>query len=1063
MEAYAELQTISNFSFLRGGSHPEELIATAKELGYRAIAITDYNSLAGVVRGHIAARDISTQFIVGCRLLIQYEGALPEEHGGLPSVSILLYPRNRRAYGKLCTLLTIGKRRAPKGGCLLTLEDLLEHQEGLVPVLVPPLVSSNAAEVNFYTVAKRISQELSNDSLLSIALTRTYQNGGARHVQSTVQIAEALNIPLVATNDVYYHEASRRPLQDVLTCIRRGTTLERAGFLLSQNFERYLKRPEEIKRLFREHPGAVERTVEIASEATFSLNELRYEYPTEICPEGVNVLEYLSNLTWKGALERYNGAIPEKVRALIEEELVLIHELGYEKYFLTCYDIVKFARSKEILCQGRGAAANSAVCYALGITAVDPDKIDLLFARFVSKERNEPPDIDIDFEHERREEVIQYIYQKFGRTRAGLTAEVVTYRHRSAVRDVGKALGLPLETVDTLAKLIHRWTRCVIPEEDLREAGLNPNDLTIRTTIHLASEILGFPRHLSQHVGGFIISEHPLSETVPILNASMEDRTIIEWDKTDIEELGMLKIDVLGLGMLSCIRKALSYINEKISKQGQHRIELHTIPPEDPLVYDMLCAADTVGVFQIESRAQMSMLPRLRPRYFYDLVIEVAIVRPGPIQGNMVHPYLKRRNGIEKISFPDERVRDILGKTLGVPLFQEQAMRLAIVLAQFTPGEAEKLRRAMAAWKRNKEIIATFQERVVRGMVTNGYSEEFAINCMNQIKGFSEYGFPESHAASFALLVYASAWIKCHHPAEFASALINSQPMGFYEPSQIISDARQHGVEVRAIDVNNSHWDCTLETSDGAAPAIRLGMRLVKGLSEAQGNTLCEVMRSHGPFNLIRDLYCRAQSLGFNLRRHTLYLLARADAFISMNRNAREALWDIKALPPEVLPADPNLPIIEAAPNLPTLSLQQSMFDDYAYTGLSLKTHPFSFIRSDLEARNVVTAKFLKQDAKNLSLISIGGIVIVRQRPGTARGVVFLTIEDETGIANLIIRPSVFEQFRRIIILSSCVLANGRLERTGEVVYVNVLNIESLDTEVLENREVSFPSLSYSY
>ncbi|MEY4700785.1 MAG: hypothetical protein RL326_972, partial [Pseudomonadota bacterium] len=818
--AYTELQVASNFSFLRGASHPHELVWQAALLGYKAIGISDYNTLSGIVRGHVAAQEAGIQFLVGCRVEVDFSGvcthSLTERILQYHRTSLLLYPKDKEAYGTLCQLLTNGKRDVSKNDFFLNLSDFLRVQNSFATIIVPPFfqtlfhsIESHSNEQRtrtevFLKLSSILKENCIDPALLSIALTSNYSPLNPHLLSEALSIAQRLNIPPVATNDVHYHSHDRKPLQDAITCIREKCTIQQAGFKLFQNGERYLKPPEEMLRLFRDLPHAISRTqaiTEIAS--SFSLSQLTYTYPDEICPNQLSAYDYLTQEVHRGALRHYSKEVPEHVTKAIEEELALIKELEYEKYFLTCYDIVTFARSRGILCQGRGAAANSVVCYCLGITSVDPTKIDLLFARFVSKERREPPDIDIDFEHERREEVIQYIYTKYGRHRAAIAAEVVTYQARSAVREIGKALGLSLEIVDKLAKSVHRWTGCAITAESLRELGVDPFDTTIQNVLILSNELVGFPRHLSQHVGGFIISNTPLSEIVPIINAGMESRTIIEWDKNDIEELGMLKIDILALGMLTCIRKALDLINQR----RDNNLELHSIPSEDPAVYEMLSRSDSVGVFQVESRAQMSMLPRLKPRCFYDLVIEVAIVRPGPIQGNMVHPFLKRRNGYEKPYYPDARVERILGKTLGVPIFQEQAMRLAITLANFSPGEAEQLRRAMAAWKTHKGVIENFKEKIVKGMLANGYNAEFAETCLNQIKGFSEYGFPESHAASFALLVYASAWIKRHYPAEFACALLNSQPMGFYAPSQIVQDAQRHGVSVHTIDANKSSWD----------------------------------------------------------------------------------------------------------------------------------------------------------------------------------------------------------------------------------------------------------------
>lgn len=1051
---YAELQTTTNFSFLRGASHPYELVGRAKELGYRAIGVTDYNTLAGVVRAHVAAKDSGILSLTGCRLTLKDKNEFIDPEAEYNLLSLLVYPLSRASYATLCRLLTTGKVRCGKNDFSLTLEEYLPYQEYFSTIVVAPFFQTRLHNVhiaNFSKACTILKENAVNEDLLSLAITSNYSPRNIHYLDSILQISRALAIPLVATNDVYFHVPERRPLQDILSCIRQKTTIQSAGYSLFQHSERYLKPPQELYRLFREYPHALTRTMEVSEQASgFSLDSLRYEYPEEVCENGTSPLEYLTRLTWKGADERYPDGIPDKVSQLIREELSLIHELAYEKYFLTCFDIVRFARSKSILCQGRGAAANSVVCFCLGITSVNPSKIDLLFARFISKERSEPPDIDIDFEHERREEVIQYIYQKYGRDRAGLVCEVVTYRARSAVREVTKALGLSNDIADQLAKSIHRWTDCKITSDTLREIGLSPFDTTVLNALHLAREIIGFPRHLSQHVGGFIISQLPLCETVPILNAGMKDRTIIEWDKNDIEELGMLKIDILALGMLTCIRKALDLINRTGGS-----LALHTIPLEDPAVYDMVCRSDTVGVFQIESRAQMSMLPRLKPRCFYDLVIEVAIVRPGPIQGNMVHPYLRRRSGQESCVFPDERVRNILGKTLGVPIFQEQAMRLAIVLANFSPGEAEKLRRAMASWKTCKGVIETFKEKITKGMLENGYTRDFADTCLNQIKGFSEYGFPESHAASFALLAYASAWIKHHYPAEFCCALLNSQPMGFYAPSQIIQDAEKHNVTVRPIDATRSTWDSSLE-----GESIRLGLRLIKGLPRTQGEILSQQSKSaDGMYSLW------ASQTGKILRKGTMRSLAEADGFTSLKRERRAAHWELSALPNEPAPLDAYF-----KPRSSSLSVsftemgqEQAMREDYRVTGFSLRAHPLQFVRSQLHSHGVLTAADLSPSSKLRagSYVAVAGLAIIRQRPGTAKGVVFITLEDETGIINLIIRPAVFDEAQKAILTSSTLMAHGKLQRIGEVLYVEADRVTETDSLFGQNR--NYPNRSYSY
>jgi error-prone DNA polymerase len=889
-----------------------------------------------------------------------------------------------------------------------------------------------------------------NRSLLSIAITHNYGHAYDVALERSLQIAQSLDITPVATNDVYYHVPERKPLQDTLTAMRLGTTVEQVGYALFPNGERYLKPPSEMARLFRDLPHALTRTKEILdAAANFSLSSLSYSYPKEVTPSGTSPYNHLRSLVLKGADKRYPDGVPDKVLKAIDGELALIQELSYEKYFLTCHDIVAFAQSRDILCQGRGAAANSVVCYCLGITAVDPQEIDLLFARFISKERQEPPDIDIDFEHERREEVIQYIYSRYGRLRAALTAEVVTFQPRSAVREVGKALGLSAEIITSLVRNIQSWSEYQITSENIREAGLNQYDPTIQNVLTLASMLVGTPRHLSQHVGGFIISDAPLTTIVPIINAAMENRTIIEWDKNDIEELGMLKIDILALGMLTCIRKALILANARRSRP----LTLYSIPADDHAVYDMLCASDTIGVFQVESRAQMAMLPRLKPRCFYDLVIEVAIVRPGPIQGNMVHPFLRRRSGAERPYFPDSRVEQILGKTLGVPIFQEQAMRLAIVLANFSPGEAEKLRRAMAAWKSHTGVIATFKEKIISGMVANGYSVEFASACLNQIQGFSEYGFPESHAASFALLVYASAWLKCHYPAEFTCALLNSQPMGFYEPAQIIRDAQRHGVQILPIDANYSAWDCDVVYDDtcngGRPPAIRLGLRLVRGLREDLATALTKARTEHGGFETLADL----RHVSPNISCATLTALARADAFSSLKLSRRAAHWEIYRLPDRPAPLDTNLRDRSANATysqcIAPASLQREMFQDYATTGLSLRAHPLQFARQQLSARGYLCAEQLlsKHGLSCGTLVRAAGIVLSIQRPSTAKGVVFMTLEDETASFNLIIRPSVLEHCHKLVTLSPALGALGKLDRTGEVVYIDVLQIESITSK----------------
>ena len=1031
---YVELAATTNYSFLRGASHPEEMVEAAAALGHAGAAIADRNTLAGVVRAHVAAKEAGVSLAVGSRLVFM----APEEW------EALVFPTSRAAYARLCRLLTLGKRRAPKGECHLTLDDLFEHQEGLLAVaMAPELLRGREDALRAALVRLR---EVFDEDRLSLGAARLYGPDDEERVRALEAMGAETRTPMVAVNDAHYHHPRRQRLQDVLTCIRHGCTIGEAGFRLHANAERRLKEPEEMARLFGGRPKWLARTVAIAERAAgFGLDQLRYEYPEER-ESGLSAHERLRALCEEGARRRYPGGTPEKTSAALAHELAIIAEMRYEPYFLTCHEIVRFARSRGILCQGRGGAANSAVCYCLGLTEVDPAKASLLFERFISRARNEPPDIDIDFEHERREEVIQHIYQRYGREHAALTAEVITYRGRSAVRDVGKAMGLPQDCVDTLAKALDLWGEAPGPQR-VREAGLDPDDPTIGKVLELSRELMGFPRHLSQHVGGFVLTRAPLCELVPIENAAMEDRTVIEWDKDDIDALGMLKVDVLGLGMLTCIRKAFeevrAYSGREVSipkLMGEHA--------DDPEVYAMIQRADTVGVFQIESRAQMSMLPRLKPREFYDLVIEVAIVRPGPIQGGMVHPYLRRRSGEEEPTYPSEEIREVLGRTLGVPLFQEQAMRLAIVAGGFTPEEADQLRRAMAAWKRKGNLIYRFGEKLVQGMIERGYPAEFAARCFEQIKGFSEYGFPESHAASFAILVYVSSWLKCHEPAAFAAALINSQPMGFYQPAQIVRDAREHGVEVCPVDVNRSAWDCTLERMPGSSPAVRLGMRLVKGMPEVDARRLRAAVEKRGPFRSVESLWREGR-----VSVRAMRCLARADAFGSMGLDRQGALWAVRTLRDDPLPlfdqAEAGDGFVESTGEeaLPPIAPQDRTCHDYAFTGLSLREHPISFLRERLARKGVVPASELR-DAKRCPAgrrVRVGGVVLCRQRPATASGVVFITLEDETGIVNLVIWSDAYERHRRTIRLSGALLVEGRLERQGEVVHVHAQRFAGLD------------------
>jgi error-prone DNA polymerase len=1046
---YAELQVTTNFSFLRGAAHPGELVVTAAALGHQAIAITDRNSLAGIVRAHHAAKEVGIRLVVGCRLDLR------------DGTSLLAFPEDRAAYGRLTRLLTLGKRRAPKGECHLDYADVVAHGEGQIVVVLP---SDTGDAADF---ADRVAVDFAGRAYL--AAHHLYRGDDARRLARLAALGEATGLLLVATNDVLYHLPERRPLQDVLTCIREGCTITEAGYRLAANAERHLKPPQEMARLFRGRQDAVERSLEIVERCRFSLDELRYEYPEEAVPDGRTPQQYLQELTWQGAAERFSESVPDKVRGLIGHELQLIERLDYARYFLTVHDIVRFARQRGILCQGRGSAANSVVCYCLGITAVDPARIDVLFERFISAARNEPPDIDVDFEHERREEVIQYVYGKYGRDRAGLAATVICYRSRSAIREVGKVLGLSVDVVAALAGIVWGWSNDPIADLRVREAGLDPTDRNLRLALDLAAQLVGFPRHLSQHVGGFVITRGPLSELVPIENAAMEDRTVIEWDKDDLDALGILKIDVLALGMLTCIRKAFALIENHYGR----RLDLATVPAEDPAVYEMLSRADSLGVFQVESRAQMTMLPRLKPQEFYDLVIEVAIVRPGPIQGDMVHPYLRRRSGREVVTYPSGELREVLGKTMGVPLFQEQAMKIAIVGAGFAPEEADRLRRAMATFKRNGDIHL-FRDKFVAGMVKNGYDRDFATRCFSQIEGFGTYGFPESHAASFALLVYVSSWIKCFYPEVFACALLNSQPMGFYAPAQIVRDAREHGVEVRAVDVNHSFWDCTLEpTSPLQNPrpprgggsncrwVLRLGLRQIKGFAEADADRL---IAARGEGYADPRVLWRRSGLG----RGALERLAEADAFRSVGLDRRRALWAIKALGELPLPlfaategaphspadAGPSLSPFYgeraevrgeagAAALLPEMPLGEHVVEDYASLSLTLKRHPLAFLRAEFAREGLAAAAELAHLPVDQRL-AIAGIVLIRQRPGSANGVVFITIEDETGIANLIIWPTILERFRRAALGATLLRCTGKLQREESVIHIVADRLEDM-------------------
>jgi error-prone DNA polymerase len=1031
---YAELQCVSNYSFLEGASHAAELVHQATLAGLSAIGIADRNSLAGVVRAHIAAKEAGLRLLVGARLDLM-DGA-----------ALIAYPQDRAAW--------LGRRRAPKGSCELYREDVKDHAAGMALIVLPP----DAPDAGFAAELRGWAGAF--PGAVWLAASHLLRGDDAHRIALLADLAESCGVKLAATNDVLMHDPSRRPLADVLACVREGVSIDAAGARrLLKNGERHIKGPAAMAVLFRDWPDALAQTLEIAGRCRFSLDELRYEYPDEVAPDGRPPQEVLEDLAEQGTRTRWPAGLPDKVRAQIDHELELIRELGYAPYFLTVHDIVRFARSQGILCQGRGSAANSAVCYCLGITSVDPARMDLLFERFISAERGEPPDIDVDFEHERREEVIQYIYGKYGRERAGLTATVIHYRPRGAVRDVGKAMGLSRDVVAALAGQSGAWVGDVVEPERLAELGLDAQDRRLRQALALSRQLIGFPRHLSQHVGGFVITRGRLDELVPVENAAMAERTVIEWDKDDLDALGILKVDVLALGMLSCVRKGFELIRSHYGRE----LNLATVPAEDPVVYDMLCRADAIGVFQVESRAQLAFLPRMRPRNFYDLVIEVAIVRPGPIQGDMVHPYIRRRNGEETVEFPSEDLRRVLGKTLGVPLFQEQAMQIAIVAAGFTPAEADGLRRAMATF-RHTGRIHDYREKMIGGMLERGYEPDFAERCFRQIEGFGEYGFPESHAASFALLVYVSAWMKCHYPAVFACALLNSQPMGFYAPAQIVRDASEHGVEVRPPDVNWSGWDCTLETGGdpdgpGGGYALRLGLRQIKGFREEDAEWIAAA-RGNG-YTEPLAIWRRA-----GVAPAALAKLAEADAFGSMGLARRDALWAVKAIG-----GNKPLPLFDVAGEaergaeppveLPPMTDGEAVVADYRALRLSLRAHPLALLRPHL-GRDLPAEKLL--ETKDGRRIAVSGLVLVRQRPGTAKGVIFITLEDETGTANIIVWPAKFETFRRQILTARMMRITGRMQREGQVIHVVAERIEDLSDmlDLLDDADALDPATAHA-
>ena len=1022
--SYAELQVTTNYSFLRGASHPEELFAQAAALGISALGITDYNSVAGIVRCWEAAKATKVRLVAGARLEL-VDGAV-----------LLAYPTDRQAWSKLCRLLTLGKARAGKGGCDLEWQDLLDGGEGLIFILVPDEPDEQLAEW------LQLLAEVAPGRAYLAGQVR-FRHGDAVRLYRVKEMGEAAGIPLIATGDILYHRTERRRLQDVMTCIREGCTIDNAGYRLEWHAERFLNRPERMALLFEHYPEAIARTMELVERCKFDLGDLAYQYPAESDDPAETAQDTLERLTWAGAEIRYPEGVPEAVTAQLRHELRLIGQLDYAPYFLTVNSIVRESRRRGILCQGRGSAANSAVCWVLGITSIDPTAAGLLFERFVSAERQEPPDIDVDFEHERREDIIQWVYEHYGRRRAALCATVIRYRARGAIREVGKVMGLTEDITGALSSQVWGWSEDGVEEKHAAALNFDTGNRRLRLAIELAQELIGFPRHLGQHPGGFVLTREPLSDLVPIEPATMRNRQIIEWDKDDIDALRFMKVDVLGLGMLGCMRRAFDLLEEH---RGV-RYDLSSVPREDAATFAMIQKADTLGTFQIESRAQMSMLPRMKPRTLYDLTIQVAIVRPGPIQGDMVHPYLRRREGKEAVHYPKPELERVLAKTLGVPLFQEQAMQVAIQCAGFTAGEADQLRRAMATFKLTGGV-SHFKDKLIGGMVERGYTREFAERTFSQIEGFGSYGFPESHAASFAIIAYVSSWVKCHHPDVFCAALLNSQPMGFYAPAQIVRDAREHGVEVRAVDVNHSRWDCTLEPGEpggGGLMAVRLGLRMVKGLGVAQGAGLV-LERGEQRYGSIEEMWRRAEVPVSALER-----VAEADGYGSLRLDRRGALWAIKALRDDPLPlfaaADrggmPQPEIIEPAVELEPMLPGRTVVEDYGSVGLSLRQHPVWFVRGDLQARGMVCCGELANMADGRRVV-VPGLVLVRQKPGSAKGVMFITLEDETGVANLVVWPSVFERQRTLVLTASMIACHGRLQREGGVTHVVTERLEDL-------------------
>ncbi len=1054
---YAELQITSNFSFLRGASHPDELMVRASSLGLKAAAVTDRNTLAGIVRAHQAGKDHDLKFIPAARLDLMSETTRESDADAVPDgISLLAYPTDRAAYARLTELLTTGNRRADKGCCHMWLDDVSTFSKGMIFALLPETVTTGGPDDTLASFIPHLRERLS--APLYLAASHRYQGQDRERIAWLDHIAHHTGVKLLATNDVHYDTPKRRIMADVLACVREHKRIDDAGYLTGANAERFLKPPREMARLFEGYEHALRHTLEIAEACTFSLDELRYNYPHEQTPERISPQQHLENLSRAGLQKRYATAsadVSKRAHETLERELSIVGSKNYAPYFLTVHDIVTYARSQDILCQGRGSAANSIICYALRITDVDPIAMDLLFERFVSDARSEPPDIDVDFEHERREKVIQHIYEKYGRHRAGLAATTITYRMRSAVRDVGKVMGVSEDTITALAGTVWGSYGKEIPDERVVEAGFDPDDTRLRQTLEIAHELIGFPRHLSQHVGGFVLTESPLHELVPIQNAAMEDRTVIEWNKDDLDALNILKVDVLSLGMLTCIRKSFDMLRTHYGVA----LTLHDIPQDDRATYEMTHKADTIGVFQIESRAQMSMLPRLKPDKFYDLVVQVAIVRPGPIQGNMVHPYLRRRQKLDPVDYPSpapehgdpNELRDVLAKTFGIPLFQEQAMKIAIIGAKFTPLEADQFRRAMASF-RNVGTIHEFREKFTSGMISRGYTQEFTERCFNQIKGFADYGFPESHAAAFALLAYASAWLKCHYPAVFACTLLNSQPMGFYAPAQIVRDAREHGVEVLPADINLSNWDCTLEPAPDNKWqfALRLGMRQIKGVHK-ESALIVEENRLR-PFTDVEDLHSRTRLPVAQIEK-----LAEADAFRSCTLDRRAALWQVRALNDT-----PNLPLFnhadtsdrgtEEKANLPVMPLSEHVVNDYQTLRLSLKAHPLSFLRPLFDGEGAIHCADLTK-LKDGANVTAAGLVLVRQRPGSAKGVLFMTIEDESGVANIVVWAKVFEKARSAVMGSRLLLVRGKVQNQSGVIHLVANELEDRSVELLRLSE----------